>query len=61
MPLIAGSNTDEGTMFSRRLGCGTVSAYRDGLGKIYGDQAQAVLALYPAASDQELPTRSIAT
>ncbi|HEX2466275.1 MAG TPA: carboxylesterase/lipase family protein [Thermoanaerobaculia bacterium] len=56
VPLIAGSNTDEGTMFQSGLGYGTVSAYRDGLSKIYGDQAQAVLALYPASSDQELST-----
>ena len=56
VPLIAGSNTDEGTMFQSGLGYGSVSAYRDGLRKIYGDQAQAVLALYPASTDQELAT-----
>jgi para-nitrobenzyl esterase len=55
VPLIAGSNADEGTMFMGGLGYGNVSAYRDGIGKIYGDQAQAVLALYPAHADGELP------
>jgi para-nitrobenzyl esterase len=54
VPLIAGSNADEGTMFMGGLGFGKVDAYRDGLKKIYGDQASAVLALYPVASDAEL-------
>ena len=49
MPLIAGSNSDEGTMFMGQLGFGTPDAYENGMKKIYGDQAAAVLDLYPVA------------
>ena len=54
VPLIAGTNSNEGTMFMAGLGYRDAGAYRDGMSKIYGDQAAAVLALYPAPSDGDL-------
>jgi para-nitrobenzyl esterase len=54
VPLIAGTNADEGTMFLPMVGYRTASAYRDALRKTYRDQADAVLKLYPVASDAEL-------
>jgi para-nitrobenzyl esterase len=54
VPLIAGTNANEGTMFMGGLGFGNVSAYRDGIGKIYGDEAASVLAVYPVSPDGDL-------
>jgi para-nitrobenzyl esterase len=51
VPLIAGTNTDEGTMFATMLGVGNAGAYRDYLTRIYGEQTDAALKLYPAPSD----------
>jgi para-nitrobenzyl esterase len=51
VPLIAGTNTDEGTMFATMLGVGNASAYRDHLSRIYGEQGAAALQVYPAPSD----------
>ena len=54
VPLIAGSNTDEGTMFMGQLGFGTADAYLNGMKKTYGDQSAAVVALYPVPADGKL-------
>jgi para-nitrobenzyl esterase len=50
VPLMAGSNADEGTMFMAAM-AGSPDRYRDGVAQIYGGQAEAVLALYPVPED----------
>jgi para-nitrobenzyl esterase len=54
VPLIAGTNTDEGTMFAAMLGVGSVDAYRDRMTQVYGEQAAAALKVYPAPADGAL-------
>ena len=53
VPLLAGSNTEEGPA-AWLLGQGappTLEAYRAGVARLYGDRAEQVLAAYPAAAD----------
>ena len=47
VPLIAGSNTDEGTIFLAILPFATTEAFTTGLRTLYGDQIDQLLALYP--------------
>ncbi|MEM8766363.1 MAG: carboxylesterase/lipase family protein, partial [Pseudomonadota bacterium] len=58
VPLMAGTNADEGTMFLDALPFATVTAYETGLGELYGPLAQEMpkemLKLYPAGSDSDL-------
>jgi para-nitrobenzyl esterase len=54
VPLLAGSNTEEGGAASvLDKAAPTVDAYRQGLTRLYGDKADAVFAAYPAAADGE--------
>lgn len=48
--VLMGTNSDEGSMFTRPM---AVDAYRQRVRDIYGDRAEDVLDLYPAASDTE--------
>jgi para-nitrobenzyl esterase len=54
VPVIAGTNADEGTMFANMLGYANADAYRKGLRETYGDHADAVFALYPTAAEGKL-------
>jgi len=53
-PFIAGSNTDEGTMFSGGARNMTVEAYQDEIKRSYKEYAEKVLELYPASSQEEV-------
>jgi para-nitrobenzyl esterase len=51
VPLVLGSNADEGTALFAGGAPSTVTGYRAALDRLYGDDAGAVAALYPAATD----------
>ncbi len=53
-PYIAGSNTDEGTMFSRGARNMTVEARNAEVRKAFKEHAEKVLELYPANSQEEV-------
>lgn len=55
VPYMAGTNRDEGTLYLRNLPIKTVAGYQAGLRALFGDQAAAVAALYPALTDAEVP------
>ncbi len=55
VPMIVGTNTNEGTMFMGGF-VTCLDAFTGPITKLYGDQAEKVLALYPAASKEDLPT-----
>jgi para-nitrobenzyl esterase len=55
VPMIAGSNRDEGTLWSRRLPVDTVPKWRAMLRLICGDLADRAAALYPVNSAADLP------
>jgi para-nitrobenzyl esterase len=46
-PLLAGSNADEGTLFAGRVPTPTPAKYTEALQKFFGNQAGAVLKIYP--------------
>jgi para-nitrobenzyl esterase len=50
VPLLVGTNADEGTVFAPQV---TLQQYRALAAVVYGDLAGQVLALFPAGSDQE--------
>jgi para-nitrobenzyl esterase len=50
VPLLVGTNADEGTIFAPKV---TLGEYRALVAFVYGDSATEVLAMYPAGSDQE--------
>ena len=54
VPLIAGSNRDEGTMFAGMLGFRDAASYEKGMEELWGEQASQILKLYPAADGDEL-------
>ena len=54
VPLIAGTNRDEGTMFRQFFPARTAEAFRKTTRDLYGEHADEILALYPADSDVEL-------
>ena len=54
VPVIAGTNTDEGTIFLPMLPFNTVDAYRTAMRVRFGDHADAVLELYPATDAASL-------
>ena len=54
VPLMLGTNADEGTMFALMMPSGTVQNYRATVEKQYGEFAQKVLALYPAETSGEI-------
>ena len=54
VPLVAGSNTDEGTMFVGALPFETVDAYKAAITGMFPAHAETILELYPAANDAAL-------
>lgn len=54
MPLLAGSNADEGSIFLPRLRVDSPSAYRAFLRRVFADRAPAVEALVPAATPADI-------
>ncbi|MCH7909157.1 MAG: carboxylesterase family protein [Candidatus Hydrogenedentes bacterium] len=54
VPLIAGTNKDEGTMFAAFLPATTPEQFRASTREIYGDHADAVLSLYPLTDKKDL-------
>lgn len=57
VPLLAGSNQDEGTFFLRPT---TAAQFMERSRKRFGDQADAFLKLYPASSDEEANASQLA-
>ncbi len=55
VPLLAGSNAHEGTIFTLNPPIRTVAAYRLALEAVYGHLAGAVFSLYPAREDGDVP------
>jgi para-nitrobenzyl esterase len=53
MPLIVGSNADEGTVLTRSWAIDTLPAWREQVEKNFGGTADEAAALYPARSDAE--------
>ena len=51
VPVIVGSNADEGTMFTQ--GPATLAEYQDGVNREYGELADEFLTTYPAANVEE--------
>jgi para-nitrobenzyl esterase len=47
VPLLAGSNADEGTLFAGRVPAPTPEKYTEAVQKFFGNQADAVLKIYP--------------
>ncbi len=60
VPLLAGSNGDEGTIFTLRPPVQSVEGYRMLVRAVYGRLAEEVLALYPVREASEIP-RALAT
>lgn len=54
VPLIVGTNADEGTMFVTMQGYATKADFEQGFRDRYGDAAGAMLELYPATQDTEV-------
>jgi para-nitrobenzyl esterase len=54
IPLIVGTNADEGTIFMLSLQIKSVEEYRELVRKMYGEYADDVLALYPVSSASEI-------
>ena len=54
VPLVAGTNTDEGTMFVGALPFETVDAYKATITGMFPGHAETILKLYPAANDMAL-------
>lgn len=57
LPMIIGSNADEGSFFLGGLAARTVAEYRAYIESNFGADAAAALALYPAATDADVPAR----
>jgi para-nitrobenzyl esterase len=55
VPLLVGTNADEGTAFVDLYRYETVEDYRNGAKKKFKEHADAVLALYPVARDDDIP------
>ena len=54
VPLIVGTNADEGTMFVAMEGYRTKADFEKGLKDLYGDAAAAMLKLYPVMQESEV-------
>lgn len=54
VPLIVGTNADEGTMFVRMQGYANKADFEQGLRDRYGNLADAIRDLYPAAQDSDV-------
>ncbi len=55
MPMIVGSNEEEGDFFLGGLSIRTAEAFRDYVRADFGDRAEEVLAAYPAPTDADVP------
>ena len=55
VPLLAGTNADEGTIFLHQLAVKQVAGYHQALRNFFHDDADAVFQLFPAARDEEVP------
>jgi para-nitrobenzyl esterase len=53
MPLIVGSNTDEGSLLTRSWPVDTLAAYRQQVEANFGSAAEEAMSLYPAADDAQ--------
>jgi para-nitrobenzyl esterase len=53
VPLLAGSNADEGTLFAARAQTPTPESYTEQVRKFFGDAAEAVLKLYPGDTPEQ--------
>ena len=53
VPVIVGSNADEMTMLGGAAGAETVEQYRETIRNEYGEHADALLEVFPAATDEE--------
>jgi len=51
VPFMAGTTSDEGSIFPTIMGLGTVERYRRYLNRVFGEQSQKVEAMYPAPDD----------
>lgn len=54
VPLMVGTNRNEGTLFMAQLPVGSRDAFETFIGAQYADHAARVAALYPSSSDEEL-------
>lgn len=54
IPIIAGTNTDEGTIFVGSYPWRTVEAYQNGMKEQFGDGVAAALKLYPVSKDEDI-------
>ena len=57
MPLIVGSNADEGTLLTKTWPVKTLDDYRATVEKNFGETAEEAMRLYPAAADGDAPVR----
>jgi carboxylesterase type B len=57
MPLLVGSNADEGTLLTKTWPVKTLADYQQLLRANFGESTAEAAALYPAATDAEVPVR----
>ena len=55
VPVMAGSNADDGSMFADRAPIRTPAGYRFALRRLAGDRADELLALFPVQTAEEIP------
>jgi para-nitrobenzyl esterase len=60
IPVLLGSNADEGTVMLGALGDGTVASYKAFLKAQFDDHAEEVFRVYPADTDAEAPSAFLA-
>jgi para-nitrobenzyl esterase len=53
VPLLAGSNSDEGTLFAARAQQVTPAGYTEQVNKFFGASAESLLKMYPAGSPEQ--------
>ena len=54
VPVVIGTNEDEGRFFTRRMAIASTDQFEDYLSDTFGERASAAAALYPAATDAEV-------
>ncbi|MFC5496893.1 carboxylesterase/lipase family protein [Caenimonas terrae] len=57
MPLLVGSNADEGTLLTKAWPVDSVAGYKEVVQANFGDAAAKAMRLYPAASDKQVRAR----
>ncbi len=60
VPVIIGTNEDEGRFFTRRMAITSMEDYARYLSNTFGRRAEEAAALYPAASESDVPSASAA-